>query len=141
MSGRQTSRWVDNSEKAFGEKGKIGDSGEVVAYDILTTLGFDVTHNPNDKKMQLMGWDLALEKIYGIDVKTNLRGSSVCVDKIKIWNTKATMWFHLNPNDNDDWVMYYTENMQRHITENNIQHTITNGGLVYFIPREEIEKW
>lgn len=144
MAARLTPKWTKNSEDAFGESGKIGDSGEVVAYDILTKLGFDVTHYKDDQQRQVDGHDLVINKDneeHGIDVKTNLFGDRIVyVDYKKIHNSKAIMWFHLNKKTHD-WLIYYVSEMLNFIETTGLKPEITNGGLCYKIPRAEIEKW
>ena len=144
MAGRRTSSWTKNSEDAFGETGKIGDSGEVIAYNILTSLGFDVTHYQDDKQRQVDGHDLVLNKDgveNGIDVKTNLFGDRIVyVDMKKIHSSKAIMWFHLDRKTHD-WLIYYVSEMLKFIGDTNLKPVITNGGLCYEVPRAEIESW
>lgn len=144
MAGRLTSSWTKNSEDAFGETGRIGDSGEVIAYTILTSLGFDVTHYQDDKQRQVDGHDLVLNRDgveHGIDVKTNLFGDRIVyVDEKKIHSSKAIMWFHLDKRTND-WIIYYVAEMLKFISDTNLKATVTGGGRCYEIPRKEIEKW
>ncbi len=142
MSERLTKAWTDDAEGAYGEKGAQGDRGEPIGQEILQTLGFSkVTHHPADKNLQKKGWDLILEKdgmCFGIDVKHNLRGQQVCVDKNKIWKSQAHFWLHINPDNKHDWIIYKVEDMRSLITENNMKPTLTKGGYCYFIPRNEI---
>ena len=119
MSGRLTTEYTDNSEGAFGRTGAIGDKGEIVALHILQELGFDVTHFPNDRLKQDAGHDLEInstDKVAGVDVKTNLHtGHDVCVDWPKLKKSEATFWFHLNPDDPSDYIMYKVKDMKNYI--------------------------
>lgn len=116
MSDRLTPDWTDTSEQAFGEKGAQGDRGELEAITILESLGFEVEHHPSDRHKQEQGHDLVLDNKYGVDVKANLHhGKDVCVEWPKLLRSKATFWFHINPKDSTDYIMYKVADMKKHI--------------------------
>ena len=132
MGDRLTSAWTKTSEQAFGRSGKIGDDGEIALLTKLRELGLEVDRNGEDKELQLKGWDLTLtdgDDKFGADVKTNLFGDRIVyVDKAKIWNSEAFMWFHYD-RKTGRFLWYLVDEMREWLTDSKLKPTITGGGL------------
>jgi len=144
MANRQTSEWTKTSEQAFGKSGKIGDDGEIALLGKLRELGLEVDRNGEDKELQLKGWDLTLtdgNDVFGADVKTNLFGDRIVyVDKVKIWNSEALLWFHYD-RKTGRFMWYLVDEMRSWLKETKLNPIATNGGLCYEVPQEVIESW
>ena len=127
MSNRLTSDWMENSEQAFGAKGKHGDLGERLALELFDDLRIVHNHNPDDYHKQLAGKDIEIfqnGKWLGVDVKANIhsdRNQKVCIDWPKLSQSKATYWLHINTNDHlNDYIIYKVIDMLLYINRNQI---------------------
>lgn len=108
---RLTPEWTDEIKDAFGGRGEKGARGELIAIDILTNLGFDVSYHPKDKGLQTSGIDLFINKL-PVDVKNNLKtGGDVGVEQKKLFRTKSVFWMHINENNPDDFIIYKVNEM------------------------------
>ena len=118
MSERLTSDWAPNSEGAFGEHGKEGDDGELLAVDLFDNLRIGVRHNPSNRDKQVGGKDIEIlteNGWVGIDVKTNIHNDGnpdVCIEYNKLKDSKAKYWLHINPDDHlNDYIIYPVKSM------------------------------
>lgn len=105
MGERLTSKWTQTLGEAFGESGRLGTKGELLAKQILESLGFEVTHHPADRELQTGGIDLFVEQ-HPFDVKANLHtGGDVCFDT-KLLKGNAQYIMHVNLTDPNDYIIY-----------------------------------
>jgi Holliday junction resolvase-like predicted endonuclease len=125
MSSRLTKRWTKTLKEAFGATGERGLAGELFFCDFYRKKGLKVTHFESERREQLKGIDVIIEKDnvkYTIDVKANLRddGSFAVEHKRNGWlfskRGVSDYISHVNPRKGII-VTYARERMQRYITE------------------------
>lgn len=135
---RLTSKWTDNSEDAFGDKGAKGDKGESVLVKQLKESGIPVEHFPKDQAKQIAGIDMYMDG-EPVDNKNNLweRGP-ILVDKKKIHTSEARFWTHTRIERGIlvEVLAYAVSDMLGYIERNKLKAVITKGGLVYEVPRD-----
>lgn len=113
MSDRLTEDWTPTAEGAFGDKGKIGDRGELAVVQYFRDQGCEVIHYPDNYDKQTSGIDLEVDGV-GFDVKTNLhKGKDVIVQVSTLLKSQATCWIHWNLEDPEDGpIVYKVQDMQ-----------------------------
>ena len=122
MSNRLTTEWTPTAEEAYGESGRQGTEGEILACEILDSLNISYTYHPENKAIQCSGIDIYVGR-YGIDVKANLHShkKQVAVDWPKIIKSKAKWWMHVSIEDPNYYIVYETKEMIKYIQDNNIR--------------------
>jgi len=123
MSDRLVKRWTETAEEAFGETGRQGTEGELIAFAILESLNLNPTHHPSDRELQISGIDIYIEGLTGIDVKANLHTTkeNIAVEWPKLIRSKAYFWMHVSLKEPDRFIMYRVKDMIKYIEDNNIR--------------------
>lgn len=118
MSERLTPEWMKRLEDVFGELGKQGEIGELMALKLFLSKGLECQYNPEDKIKQCGGLDIEIlinGVWHGVDVKANIHSDGndeVCVDYPKLKKSESTYWIHINTDDPmNDYIIYPVKSM------------------------------
>ena len=122
---RLTPKWTLGLEEAYGEVGKRARQAELMMHkEINSWANFKSEDFESNKEYQLLGRDISIKKInwnrdYYIDVKSNLRGGTFCVElnnKGWLFNPKKISDRICHVDVDEGWyVMYNRQDMKNYL--------------------------
>ena len=105
MGKRLTDKWTKTTTEAFGdnEYTRKGNLAEEIVLNYFTKIYDHAYRNESDKTEQLGGRDITFgydrwQRLYNVDVKSNLNNYSYSVDIPKLLKAKTDRWLHLDMN-------------------------------------------
>ena len=121
MGARLTNRWTNTLGEAFGATGDKGLEGELWMMEVFRSWGWECTHHPDDRKLQVAGIDITFRNpewynSYTCDIKNNQ-------------NEYGTFYVHSN------WLM------KRTYLPDRVFHINPDTGWIAWYPTKDMRKW